>query len=66
MKKVFLKWRYRRLYLRIQRYDMYDCGHAIQMQIDMRYYHLIVTFNYVADKLSEIDPDCPTFRFETA
>ena len=63
MKKRFLKWRYRRLHLKIKNYKGYNCGHSMQMQIDMRYYHLIVTFNYIADKLAKIDPECPKFRY---
>ena len=64
MKKIYLKWKYKRLYLKILNYGGYDCGNSLQMHLDSRFYNLLEKFNKTADALSEIDPECPTFRYD--
>ena len=64
MRKTYLKWKCRRLYLKIYGYDMHNCGNSMQKLVDSRYYNLLVSFNKTADSLAKIDPDCPTFRYE--
>ncbi len=59
-----LKKRYKKLYLQIQNYDDYNCGHKMMLYASSDYYNLVESFNEVADKLSEIDKDCPTFRYK--
>ena len=64
MSKPILKRKYKNLYLQIQNYEGYDCGHKLMLTISSDYYRLVKSFNKVADKLSKIDKDCPKFRFE--
>jgi hypothetical protein len=64
MSKPILKRKYKNLYLQIQNYEGYDCGHQMMLTISSDYYRLVKSFNEVADKLSKIDKDCPEFRFE--
>lgn len=64
MSKLILKRKYKNLYLRIQNYKGYDCGHKMMLTISSDYCRLVKSFNDVADKLSKIDKDCPKFRFE--
>jgi len=61
--KLILKSKLKRLYIRIQTYDNYNCGHAMQLMVDTSYFNLCKKFNKVADKLSKIDKDCPSFRY---
>jgi hypothetical protein len=63
MKKV-LKYRYKKLYLKILNFEGYDCGHTMMCTLSSEYYNLSVSFNRVADKLSKIDKNCPSFRYE--
>ena len=62
--KKILKREYKNLYVKIQNYKAYDCGHKLMLTISSDYYRLVKSFNEVADKLSKIDKDCPKFRFE--
>ena len=64
MSKLILKTKYKNLYLQIQNYEGYDCGHKLMLTISSDYYRLVKSFNEVADKLSKIDKYCPKFRFE--
>lgn len=64
MKKLLLKNKYKKLYLQIQNYKGYDCGHSMMLNISSDYYNKVKSFNEIADKLSEIDENCPTFRYE--
>ena len=64
MRKAILKTKYRNLYAKIQNYKGYDCGHNMMLTISSDYYNLVKSFNDVADKLSKMDNDCPSFRFE--
>jgi len=63
MKKFLLKWKLKRLYIRIQEYPMYNCGHSMQMNIDNTYFNLVQRYNKTADRLFLIDPKCPKFRY---
>ena len=63
MKKIYLKYKLKRLYIRIQKYPMHGCGLALQMAIDNRFYNLLKKFNETADKLTKLDPECPKFRY---
>ena len=64
MSKLILKTKYKNLYLQIQNYKAYDCGHKLMLTISSDYYRLVKSFNDVADKLSKMDKDLPEFRFE--
>ena len=64
LKRWLLKRKYKRLYVEIMQYDMYNCGHRTQLFVDSNYYDLCKKFNETADKLSAIDPACPVFRFD--
>jgi len=64
MSKLILKRKLKNLYLQIQNYKGYDCGHQMMLTISSDYYNLVKSFNDIADKLSKIDKDCPKFRFE--
>jgi len=64
MSKLLLKRKCKNLYLQIQNYKGYDCGHQMMLTISSDYYNLVKSFNDVADKLAKIDKDCPKFRFE--
>ena len=64
MSKPILKREYKNLYLQIQNYEGYDCGHQMMLTISSDYYRLVKSFNDVADKLAQIDKDLPEFRFE--
>lgn len=58
-----LKRRYGSLYGKIMNYENYNCGHAMQLAIDSRYYKMCKEFNRVADQLAALDPNCPEFRY---
>ena len=64
MIKKILKNRYKNLYVKIQNYKGYSCGHKMMLNVSSEYYNLVKSFNDVADKLSKMDKDCPKFRFE--
>ena len=64
MSKPMLKRKYKNLYIEIQNYKGYDCGHKLMLTISSDYYRLVKSFNDVADKLSKMDKDLPEFRFE--
>jgi len=64
MSKLILKRKYKNLYLKIQNYKGYNCGHNMMLTISSDYYRLVKSFNDIADKLSKMDKDLPEFRFE--
>ena len=65
MKKIFLKWALKKIYLKtIYVFDSYDCGHKLLLHISSEYYNACKKFNETADKLSKIDNSCPKFRFD--
>ena len=64
MSEAILKKKLKNLYLQIQNYKGYDCGHNMMLTISSDYYNLVKSFNDVADRLSKIDEDCPSFRFQ--
>ena len=65
MTQIYLKWKLKRLYLKIKYgFEDYDCGHKILLDISSRYYDLCVRFNETANKLSQLDKNCPKFRYE--
>ena len=67
MKKAFLKWRIKRLYLKTKYgFDGYNCGHQMLLGISSDYYNACKKFNETAEKLSKIDSTCPKFRYELA
>ncbi len=65
MRKAFLKWRLKRLYKKSKYgFDSYTCGHQMLLSISSEYYNTCKKFNMVADKLSKIDSNCPSFRYD--
>jgi len=46
------------------KFEDYDCGHTLLLAISSDYLKLCVKFNRIADKLSKIDPKCPTYRYK--
>ena len=65
IKKSILKKKLKSIYKRIiNDFQDYDCGHTLLLAMSIRYYELCEEFNQTADKLSKIDPDCPTFRWK--
>ena len=65
MRKAFLKWRFKRLYKKSKYgFDSYNCGHQMLLGISPEYYNTCKKFNFVADKLAEIDSNCPSFRYD--
>lgn len=65
MKKAYLKWKLKRLYLKTkQEFQEYNCGHKMLLSISSKYYGLCVKFNETADNLSKLDKNCPRFRYE--
>lgn len=63
IKKSYLKWKFKRIYLKIQAYDMYDCGISMQTYMDSRFQGLLDSYNETADALAKIDPAVPEFRY---
>ncbi len=65
MRKLFLKWKLKRLYLKTKLgFEGYNCGHKMLLCVSSDYYNACETFNETADKLSKIDSECPKFRYE--
>ena len=67
MKKIYrwyLKHRLKSLYIKIETFDEYDCGHKLKLTLSSYYYNLCSSFNKVAEKLSKIDENCPSFRYD--
>ena len=54
----------KRLYIKVQEYEMYDCGHKMQLCLDSHYFSLCEKFNLIQEKLSKLDDKCPNFKFE--
>ena len=64
MKKYFLKRKLKQLYIKIQTFDGYSCGHSLMLSISSEYFGLCESYNKTADKLILLDPSCPKFRFK--
>ena len=65
MKKAYLKWKLKRLYLKIKYgFEDYNCGRKMLLVISSRYYDYCKRFNETADSLSKLDESCPKFRYE--
>jgi hypothetical protein len=45
-------------------FEDYNCGHKMLLGISSKYYRYCKRFNGISDKLSEIDEDCPKFRYD--
>ena len=65
MRKAFLKCRLKSLYKKTKYvFESYSCGHKMLLGISSEYYNTCKKFNSVADKLSKIDSNCPSFRYD--
>jgi hypothetical protein len=65
MKKAYLKWKFKRLYLKTKYgFEDYNCGHKVLLGISSRYYDCCKRFNETAERLSKIDEGCPKFRYD--
>ena len=63
--KNYLKWRYKKLYLKIKYgYESYNCEHKMLLNINTNYYSNCQKFNSIANKLFKIDVKTPSFRFK--
>lgn len=64
-KVLALKAKLKRTYLSIRKKEgSYSCGTTLMNYISAEITELKTLFNQTADKLSEIDPECPKFRYE--
>jgi hypothetical protein len=63
--KKYLKAKYKKVYVKIKYgYESYNCGHKMLLNISSDYYSNCKKFNSIADKLSKIDVETPSFRFK--
>ena len=59
----WLKQRYKWAYHAVIMHKGYNCGHMLSLEVDQDYYAKCLRFDKLAEKLQQLDPNCPKFKF---